>query len=394
MYDALVIGAGPAGATAARLLARAGWSVALVEKTAFPRPKVCGEFISATSLPLLDDPAIADAYLAGAGPEVKRVGIFAGNTMLASEMPPAVQSPAPYGRAMARDQLDLLLAQAAAAAGAEMWQPWKFTALQLNPTFSTALITSGNKAHEMDARVVIAAMGSWERNSLANSPDQPHTGSDLLAFKAHFRNAELAPDLMPLIVFPGGYGGMVHTSGGRVSISFCIRRGTLQRCRETQPGRTAAEAAFQHIAMSCKGVREALSTADLDGHWLAAGPIRPGIRPCYLNDIFFLGNSAGEAHPIIAEGISMAMQSAWLLCRILEKHRHDLLAGGSATSAGSTYRAEWNKAFARRVRMAAVFARLALSPKWSAAAHTLLRQVPALLSFGARLSGKAMQIVG
>jgi flavin-dependent dehydrogenase len=54
-YDALVIGGGPAGATTALLLARAGWSVALVERKAFPRRKVCGEFISATSEPLLRD---------------------------------------------------------------------------------------------------------------------------------------------------------------------------------------------------------------------------------------------------------------------------------------------------------------------------------------------------
>jgi len=42
IHDALVIGAGPAGSTAARLLAQAGWSVALVEKSVFPRRKVCG----------------------------------------------------------------------------------------------------------------------------------------------------------------------------------------------------------------------------------------------------------------------------------------------------------------------------------------------------------------
>src|SRR5262249_19325820 len=49
VHDALVIGGGPAGSTAARLLSRAGWSVVMVEKTLFPRRKVCGEFISATS---------------------------------------------------------------------------------------------------------------------------------------------------------------------------------------------------------------------------------------------------------------------------------------------------------------------------------------------------------
>ena len=41
-FDALIIGAGPAGSSAAILLARAGWSVALIEKQRFPRRKVCG----------------------------------------------------------------------------------------------------------------------------------------------------------------------------------------------------------------------------------------------------------------------------------------------------------------------------------------------------------------
>ena len=51
--DALVVGGGPAGSTAALVLARAGWRVGIVEKCAFPRRKVCGEFISATTWPLL-----------------------------------------------------------------------------------------------------------------------------------------------------------------------------------------------------------------------------------------------------------------------------------------------------------------------------------------------------
>ena len=41
-YDAIIVGAGPAGSTAAILLAAAGWTVALVEKQPFPRRKVCG----------------------------------------------------------------------------------------------------------------------------------------------------------------------------------------------------------------------------------------------------------------------------------------------------------------------------------------------------------------
>jgi 2-polyprenyl-6-methoxyphenol hydroxylase-like FAD-dependent oxidoreductase len=67
-FDAVVVGAGPAGASTAILLARAGWSVALVERQRFPRRKVCGECIAASNLPLLDALGIGDAVarLAGA----------------------------------------------------------------------------------------------------------------------------------------------------------------------------------------------------------------------------------------------------------------------------------------------------------------------------------------
>ena len=64
-FDAVIVGAGPAGSTAAILLARAGWSVALVEKQRFPRRKVCGECLAASNLPLLDALGIGVAFATG-----------------------------------------------------------------------------------------------------------------------------------------------------------------------------------------------------------------------------------------------------------------------------------------------------------------------------------------
>src|ERR1700686_4826250 len=99
-YDALVIGGGPAGATAAILLAQAGWKVAVVEKKPFPRRKVCGEFISATTWPLLHALGVRDSLLAQAGPEIRRVGLYAGTTVLAAPMPSPRDAMGQWGRAI------------------------------------------------------------------------------------------------------------------------------------------------------------------------------------------------------------------------------------------------------------------------------------------------------
>ena len=129
--DALIIGGGPGGATAALLLARAGWSVAVIEKAAFPRGKVCGEFLSATNLPLLRELGVAEDFRELAGPEVRQVGLFAREVSLVAAMPRPANGDDAWGRALGRERLDTLLLERAAAAGAEVWQPW--SAIVLSP---------------------------------------------------------------------------------------------------------------------------------------------------------------------------------------------------------------------------------------------------------------------
>src|SRR5262249_51205454 len=116
-FDAVIIGAGPAGSAAAKLLAQAGLRVALGGKTGFPRRKVCGEFISATTMPVLAACGIAESFIAAAGPPVMRIGAWAGDAMLAA---PHEQV---WGRALGREHLDTVLRDAAVRAGATLLQP-------------------------------------------------------------------------------------------------------------------------------------------------------------------------------------------------------------------------------------------------------------------------------
>jgi len=398
IYDALIIGGGPAGATAALLLARAGWSVALTEKKRFPRAKVCGEFISATSLPLLRELGVAGAFHAAAGPDVRRVGFFAGEMTLDAPMPAhasvlrLAMHDESFGRALGREHLDTLLLDAAWRAGAIVYQPYAAQSLRCDGGVHLCAIANHAGEIELAAPIVIAAHGSWETGVLPTQAAYPHQASNLLAFKAHFHNAALPPDLMPLLVFPGGYGGMVASDAGRVSLSCCIRRDCLADCRREHPGIPAGEAVLSHIRASARGVDDVLRDASLESAWLAAGPIRPGIRLRADDQVFLVGNAAGEAHPIVAEGISMAMQSAALLAAQLLAAPQARASAGARREIAARYARTWNSAFAPRIRAAALFAQGLMRPAGAALAGRILSRFPNLLTVSARIAGKTRPI--
>jgi len=168
-----------------------------------------------------------------------------------------------------------------------------------------------------------------------------------------------------------------------------LRRDELERCRRRTPQVSAAEAVLAHLKKSCRGVRESLAEARLHEVWLSAGPIRPGIRPRFFGGIFSAGNTAGEAHPIIAEGIGMAMQSAWLLCGHLVARQSHSLSSEALREIGRDYSKAWQKNFAPRIRAAALFAHLAIKPSAVELLLPLFRLFPSTLTLGARWSGKA-----
>ncbi len=390
-FDAVIIGGGPAGATAAILLAEAGWSVALVEQKEFPRRKVCGEYLSATNWPLLARLGVAERFAELAGPPVRETAIFVGNRLYRAQLPDAGDS---FGRALSREKLDSLLMERAAECGVAIFQPARCTALSQRGALHSAIIEPHkSQPLEVTASIVIAAHGSWEIGNLATQR-QPATpvGSDWLAFKAHFRETNLPAGLMPLLAFPDGYGGMVHCDGGRASLSCCIRRHRLERLARSQ-GISAGEAVLSHISESCGAVRTVLEGAELDGPWLAAGAIQPGIRPRYKDGVLIVGNAAGEAHPVVAEGISMAMQSAWLLTERVKNRRNELAIPAAMTQIANSYSAAWRRAFAPRIFAAAAIAQWASRPRLLQAAGPLLRAFPRLLTWGARLSGKSHVVV-
>jgi len=340
MLDALIIGGGPAGATAALLLARAGRSVAVLEKSAFPRRKVCGEYVAAPAASFLRSLGLS------LNAEIHRIALWAGGRVIEAPLP------APYASTLAREDLDAQLLELAARAGALIFQPLKAVSLNRTP--------NGFVCEGLQARTVIAAHGSWEPGRLpTQAPRAAPRRTDLLAFKAHFRAAGLASDTIGLAPFPGGYGGVLMLGDGRATYACCLRRDALEALR--RPGLSAGESVFRHALRASAGLRAAFAGARRDGAWLASGPLRAGIRSPYRDGIFAVGNAAGEVHPVVGQGIGLAIQSAQLLCTSID--------------APAEYARRCRRLYARALWPSSLIARLVPHAR-----------VPWLLSLGARLS--------
>src|SRR5882762_1549462 len=150
MFDVAVVGAGPAGATAALTLARRGLNVALLEKAALPRYKTCGGAVVARSLALFPPEIQTVVELRCTHAELH---LLDGDLHYSSAREP----PGPPIMAMTmRDRLDQVLASAATAAGAALHAPCTVSGVSLDPRH----VRLDTDAGPVTAAFVIAADGA------------------------------------------------------------------------------------------------------------------------------------------------------------------------------------------------------------------------------------------
>jgi flavin-dependent dehydrogenase len=406
--DVIVIGAGPAGACAAILLAAAGRRVVLVEQHDFPRQKVCGECIGAGNLALIDRLGVGPEFRRLAGAELRQVGWMSADATIRADLPSCSEESHPYGRALGRDRFDSLLLERARSLGVRILQPAKVRAVSGRAgEFSCQIVDFATRADragtphehtEITASLIIDAHGSWELGPIFGMNGTPvcapKSASDLFAFKATFHESNLEPGFLPVLALDGGYGGMVVANHGRTTIACCIRRDTLQLLRARNRGVQVGVVVEDSLRRSCRGVRDALGNAARDGAWRSVGPLRPGVRLKSAAGVYRVGNAAGEAHPLIGEGITMALQSSALLVDILMHPPSAKIDERSAARHQEAYERAWRSAFVPRLRLAAFYGHVAMRPALAHPAREILRRWPTLLTHAAGLAGKARSSAG
>jgi geranylgeranyl reductase family protein len=317
--DVIVVGAGPGGSAAAHALAQAGLDVLLLEKTSFPREKVCGDGLTPRAVKTLIDMGIdtseANGFIRNTG-----LRIIGGGVKLELPWPELASYPS-YGLVRPRLDFDDLLAQSAQKAGARLQTLTNVTGPVMESgrvVGVTARVGPDKTEATYRAPVVIAADGVSARLAISmgiNKRDDrpmgvavrryfesPRHDDDMLESWLELRTPE--GDLLP------GYGWVFGVGDGTSNVGLGILN-TTKAWQDTN-------------------YRDLMTrwTSSMPAEWQfdeahAKGPVRGAAlpmgfnrQPHYQDGLILIGDAAGAVNPFNGEGIAYAMESGRIAAEV------------------------------------------------------------------------------
>ena len=159
--DVIVVGAGPAGASAAAHLCRAGLSVLLLDKRRFPRDKVCGDFVGPVALAELERLGVVATPEFGGVNRIRRAALHVDGRFIVERDLPTVPGLCRWAAVIPRQQLDGWIVEAAVGAGAELREGMRVLRYRTSPE-DVAVTVAGPAGDEttVRARFLVGADGS------------------------------------------------------------------------------------------------------------------------------------------------------------------------------------------------------------------------------------------
>ncbi len=313
-WDVVVVGAGPAGATTALLLARAGASVLLVDRARFPRDKACSEYLSPATTEILErlGGEILDAVEGAAHAKLYGMKVVApcGAAMCGRFR----GGRRPYSFALSRTTFDTILVAAAARAGAQVREAttlenllWEGGAV----AGVTARSCNGQRV-TWNARVVVGADGlrsvvARRLGLIRSSPPRR------VAFAAHVADVAGIDGVGELHVSERGYVGLGPIGGGITTVALVV---PLAAVRD---GRRDFRAGFFDELQRFPGLAGRFDPRCLVREVLVTGPFaqwsRTAVAPS--GGALLVGDAADFFDPFTGQGIYAALRGAELAAQCL-----------------------------------------------------------------------------
>lgn len=351
--EIIIAGGGLAGLTAAIHLSKSGLPVTVIEKSPYPRHKVCGEYISNEVLPYLQ-------WL-GADPAILRPAAI-DRVLISTPSGKTVTTQLPLGGfGISRYALDAFLMEIALKAGVTILQDTVTNISYTNNAFTIDTATNGT----LIAPHVIGAYGKRAALDQQLNRDFFSQKSPWLAVKAHYRG-EFPDGLVALHNFKGGYCGVSKVENDIINICYITSYETFKKYKDIDEHRREVLYENKHL----KHIFE--HTTPVFDRPLTISQISFSEKKKVDQHILMTGDTAGLIHPLCGNGMAMAITSAQLAARqILEKQPREIME--------LNYIRQWNRQFAKRMKAGSLLSNIFTHPWLSNITMGTVVAIPALL---------------
>ena len=386
--DVIVVGAGPGGSATAHRLAQSGLDVLLLEKTGFPREKVCGDGLTPRAVKSLVDLGIDTSEQNGF---IRNRGLRIIGGGMRLELPwPDLASYPDYGLVRPRLDFDELLARSAQQAGARLQEHTTVTGPVLDEADRVVGVTAKVGPDKVEttyrAPLVVAADGSSARLALSLGIQKRDDRPMGVAVRRYFESPRHDDDMLESWLELRGEDGSLLPGYGWV---FGVGDGTSN----VGLGILNTTNAWQKT-----DYKELLArwTSAMPGEWQfdeehATGPVRGGALPMgfnrtphYSRGVLLVGDAGGAVNPFNGEGIAYAMESGLLAAEVAAQalSRPD---GASRERALQAYPAQMKSVYGGYYTLGRIFVHMIGNPQVMALAtrHGLPR--PLLMKFTLKL---------
>jgi len=368
-FDVAIAGAGPAGSSAAIELALAGARVLLLEEKKFPRPKLCGEFISPECLTHFKRLGVMDQMSAAGGAAVSETVFYSrhGNSVA---VPSEWFMSGVQALGLSRSEMDHQLLQRARNAGVVVLEETHASRLIGEREEVRGIrVKNGDATQDYEALITIDATGrtrSLARHLDPARPNQRKHTNPLVAFKAHLVGARVAAGACEIYFYKRGYGGLSAVEGGVSNLCFIVAANDVRRY-DSNP-----ELVLREVVIKNARASYTLAEATTSTPWLSVSLERFGRRTLApALGLLTVGDAAAFIDPFTGSGMLMALESGQVAAEAIARNLSELRRGSGFQSLATNYEAEYQRRFASRLRVSGLLRRVAFFPNLAEAAILL-----------------------